>query len=72
MSRSPSVPRSENALVRYVKDTRAELAKVTWPTREEGIRLTLVVMAVTMVASLVLFTVDSLFSYLISLFIQAF
>ena len=64
--------RSENALVRYVKDTRAELGKVTWPTREEGIRLTLIVLAVTIVASIVLFTVDSIFSYLITLFIQAF
>jgi preprotein translocase subunit SecE len=72
VSRSSPVQRSENALVRYVKDTRAELGKVTWPTREEGIRLTLIVLAVTIVASIVLFTVDSIFSYLITLFIQAF
>lgn len=72
VSRSSSVQKSENALVRYIKDTRAELAKVTWPTREEGIRLTLVVLAVTAVSAIVLFAVDSLFSYLISLFIQAF
>ncbi|MEZ4836139.1 MAG: preprotein translocase subunit SecE [Caldilineaceae bacterium] len=71
MSRSSSVQRNENALVRYIKDTRAELAKVTWPTREEGIRLTLVVLAVTAVSSIVLFAVDSLFSYLITLLISA-
>ncbi|MBX3001433.1 MAG: preprotein translocase subunit SecE [Caldilineaceae bacterium] len=72
MSRSSSVQKSENALVRYIKDTRAELAKVTWPTRQEGIRLTLVVLAVTAVAAVVLFAVDSLFSYLIALLVQAF
>jgi preprotein translocase subunit SecE len=72
VSRSSSVQKSENALVRYIKDTRAELAKVTWPTREEGIRLTLVVLAVTAVSAIVLFAVDSLFSYLISLLVQAF
>jgi preprotein translocase subunit SecE len=72
VSRSSSVQKSENALVRYIKDTRAELAKVTWPTRQEGIRLTLVVLAVTAVSSIVLFAVDSLFSYLIALFVQAF
>ena len=71
VSRSSSVQRNENALVRYIKDTRAELAKVTWPTREEGIRLTLVVLAVTAVSSIVLFAVDSLFSYLITLLISA-
>lgn len=72
VSRSSSVQKSENALVRYIKDTRAELAKVTWPTRQEGIRLTLVVLAVTAVAAVVLFAVDSLFSYLIALIVQAF
>jgi preprotein translocase subunit SecE len=72
VSRSSSVQKSENALVRYIKETRAELAKVTWPTRQEGIRLTLVVLAVTAVAAVVLFAVDSLFSYLIALIVQAF
>jgi preprotein translocase subunit SecE len=71
VSRSSSVQKNENALVRYVKDTRAELSKVTWPTREEGIRLTLVVLAVTAVASIVLFAVDSLFSYLITLLVSS-
>ncbi len=72
VTRSSSMQRNENALVRYIKDTRAELAKVTWPTREEGIRLTLVVLAVTTVAAIVLFGVDSFFSFLITSFIQTF
>ena len=70
MSRSTSVPRSDNAIVRYFKETRAEIGKVTWPTREEGTRLTVVVLSVTTIAALVLFAVDSLFSYLITLFLQ--
>ncbi|MCY4092036.1 MAG: preprotein translocase subunit SecE [Caldilineaceae bacterium] len=70
MSRSTSVPRSDNAIVRYFKETRAEIGKVTWPTREEGTRLTVVVLIVTTIAALVLFAVDSLFSYLITLFLQ--
>lgn len=72
MSRSSSVQKSDNALVRYLKDTRAELAKVTWPTREEGIRLTLVVLAVTAVSAVVLFAVDTFFGYLITLILQVF
>jgi preprotein translocase subunit SecE len=72
VSRSSSVQKNENALVRYVKDTRAELAKVTWPTREDGIRLTLVVLAATAISSIVLFAVDSLFSYLITLLVSSF
>lgn len=72
MTRSSSVPNGENPIVRYVRDTRAELSKVTWPTREEGIRLTVVVLIVTFVAALFLFAFDSLFSYLVTLFLQIF
>lgn len=72
MTRSSSVPASENRIVRYVRDTRAELSKVTWPTREEGTRLTVVVLIVTFAASLFLFSFDSLFSYLVTLFLQIF
>jgi preprotein translocase subunit SecE len=57
--------------VRYFKDTRAELAKVTWPTREEGFRLTSVVLIVTTVSAIVLFGVDSIFSLVIALLLQA-
>ncbi|MBX3052932.1 MAG: preprotein translocase subunit SecE [Caldilineaceae bacterium] len=72
MTRSSSVSNSDNAIVRYVRDTRAELSKVTWPTREEGTRLTVVVLIVTMLASVFLFSFDSLFSYLVTLFLQVF
>ena len=72
MSRSSSVQRNDNPIVRYVKDTRAELSKVTWPSREEGIRLTIVVLIVTMISAVVLFGVDYLFGSLIALFLQIF
>ncbi|GIV76192.1 preprotein translocase subunit SecE [Litorilinea aerophila] len=71
MSRSASVKtKSDNALVRYIRETRAEIAKVTWPTREEGIRLTWVVLVVTTISAIFLFAIDSLFSFLIALLIQ--
>ena len=72
MSRSASVkPKDENALLRYFRDTRAEVSKVTWPTREEGLRLTWVVLTVTTISAIVLFGVDTIFSFLIALLIQA-
>ena len=61
--------REENALIRYFKDTRAEIAKVTWPTREEGLRLTWVVLVVTVVSTVVIFSIDFLFGFLISLLV---
>lgn len=72
MSRSAtSKAKSENRLVRYLRDTRAEVAKVTWPTREEGIRLTWVVFVVTIISAIVLFGIDTLFGSLISLIISS-
>jgi len=70
MTQSTAV-KPENGLVRYFRDTRAELAKVTWPTREEGIRLTTVVLVVTTISAIILFGVDSLFSLLVALILQA-
>jgi preprotein translocase subunit SecE len=70
MTRTTAV-KPENPLVRYVKDTRAELAKVTWPTREEGFRLTTVVLIVTTISAIALFGIDTLFSLLIALVLGA-
>lgn len=63
-----TTPKSKtgNALTRYLRETRAEVAKVTWPTREEGIRLTWVVSIVTLISAIVLFGVDTLFSTIIT------
>ena len=70
MSRSTST-KSENAIVRYFKDTRAEVAKVTWPTREEGLRLTWIVFVVTVISAIALFGIDSLFAAIIGFLIRA-
>lgn len=72
MSQSASAkPKTENALVRYLRDTRAEIAKVTWPTRETGLRLTGIVLAVTVVSGIFLWIVDSAFNLLIATLIGA-
>jgi preprotein translocase subunit SecE len=57
----------ENALVRTLREVRAEMKKVVWPTREETVRLTIVVIALSAVLSLVLFSADALFATLLGL-----
>jgi preprotein translocase subunit SecE len=52
-----------NAIVRYVRETRTELRKVNWPTREETIRLTQIVLVVTIVMGLFLWLMDILFRW---------
>lgn len=54
----------ENTIVRTVRETRSELRKVVWPTREETIRLTVVVITISVLIGIILFTADTIFLYL--------
>ena len=56
-----SAPRSENPVVKYVNETRAELRKVTWPTREEAINLTTIIVIVTIIVAIFLGVLDFIF-----------
>ena len=53
--------REPNAIIRYFQETRAELRKVTWPTREQAKNLTLIIVAVTVSMALFLGLLDALF-----------
>lgn len=57
----------DNAIVRYLRETRAEMNKVTWPTREEALRLTGIVLAVTVGMAAFLGFVDAVFATLFRL-----
>ena len=61
----------ENALSRYIRETRAELRKVVWPTRAEAWRLTAIVLAVTAAFAAFLWAVDAIFSNSIRFLIEA-
>ena len=53
---------SDNKLTRYLRETRSELRKVHWPTREEAWNLTKIVMLVTAGMALLLGVLDYLFA----------
>ncbi len=57
------------SLIRYLRETRAELRKVTWPTREEAMRLTLVVIVTILVMAVILGLLDYIYAKLIDLII---
>lgn len=59
----------ENRIVQYFKETRAELRKVTWPTRQEALNLTGIVLAVTVFMAALLGLLDFLFAKLFALFL---
>ncbi len=54
----------EHIVVRTFRETRSELRKVVWPTREETIRLTIVVIIISLIIGLLLFVSDAIFLYL--------
>jgi preprotein translocase subunit SecE len=57
----------ETAMTRlreYLRETRVELRKVVWPTREETINLTGVVLLVTLAMTVFLGALDGVFSWL--------
>jgi preprotein translocase subunit SecE len=62
--------RQPNAIVRFFRETTGELRKVSWPTRQEALNLTLVVLAVTASTSLFLGFLDFLFTRLFRLLIS--
>ncbi|MBC8276926.1 MAG: preprotein translocase subunit SecE [FCB group bacterium] len=45
--------------VNYLKDVRLEMSKVSWPSRDELIESTIIVMIVSGILALYLFAIDS-------------
>lgn len=55
------------AFLKLLKEANIERRKVVWPTRQETTQTTMIVVVVVVLMSLVLWGVDSLLSWLISL-----
>ena len=55
-----------NAVKRFYRETIGELRKVTWPTRQEAINLTVIVLIVVFSMAALLGTVDYMFNELIA------
>jgi preprotein translocase subunit SecE len=58
---------SGRSLWRFSKDARAELRKVVWPTRPETIQTTMIVVLMVVVMSLILWGLDSLLLWVVSI-----
>ncbi|MFO7762442.1 MAG: preprotein translocase subunit SecE [Wenzhouxiangellaceae bacterium] len=49
----------------YVREVDVERRKVVWPTRQETLQTTLIVLAVTVVVAIILFLMDTVFGGLV-------
>ena len=61
--------KAENRLAKFIREVRSELRKVTWPSREAAINLTILVVAVSAAVGLLLGVIDFGFKTLFELLI---
>ena len=53
--------RPAGGIVRFAQESWSELRKVTWPTQDQVIRLTLLVVLISLVVSAYIFAFDNVF-----------
>jgi preprotein translocase subunit SecE len=58
-----------NKLINYIKETRAELKHVNWPTKKQTINFTIIVISVSLGIALFLGFFDIVLSYILRQFI---
>ena len=68
MANAPAVPRTRAriGIVQFAQECWAELQKVTWPSRETVIRLTLIVIVISALISVYIFAFDNFFTWAIT------
>ena len=62
MASAPAQPRSRVGLVQFAQECWAELQKVTWPSRETVVRLTVIVLIISALIAVYIFAFDNLFT----------
>jgi preprotein translocase subunit SecE len=58
-----------NKLVAFLKDVKMEMAKVSWPTRNQMVSYTLIVIGLSLALAIFLGALDALFLYLVNTFL---
>lgn len=56
------------ATITFARESRMEVRKVVWPTRQETLQTTLIVLAVTVVMALILWGIDGVMVRLVRIF----
>jgi len=63
----PNISLPKTAPVQYIREVITELKKVTWPTRQETIKLTVVVLAISIAVGVFIGGFDALILRITSL-----
>jgi preprotein translocase subunit SecE len=62
--------KSSFSVTRFLSETKVELKKVTWPTKQELIANTIVVLIAVVLCAALIWVIDTFFSVLFRLFLQ--
>lgn len=57
-------------VIQYLREVRLELSKVTWPSREDTTRMTMIVVGASLIVALYIGGLDLLFTNLLGLFVN--
>ena len=68
MAETTANQKKSNKLLKFFRETKAEMKKVTWPGKEQLIHNTLVILAFVIVTCIILSVCDVAFSWLLDLF----
>ena len=63
-------PGEKRGLMKFLKDVRIELGKVTWPTRKDLMQSTLVVLVAVAIATVYCFGLDTIFAKSVDVILQ--
>ena len=55
-----------NKIIKYLKEVRLEMKKVNWPTKQETLKYTLIVIGTSLIVAAFLGMVDFLFTTLLN------
>jgi preprotein translocase subunit SecE len=56
---------SKTGLNDFVRESRQEIAKITWPTRKEIIQTTIIIVVMALITGVVFFGIDTVLGYAI-------
>lgn len=62
--------KSGNSVTNFLSETKVELKKVTWPTKQELISNTVVVIIAVIMCAALIWSIDSIFSVLFGMILQ--
>lgn len=55
--------------IQYIKEAQVEIKKVTWPTRQQSLQYTTIVVVISVTSTIILGGLDLLFNYILTQFI---